>query len=205
MNRPRGFSVVGLLALVGFTGAANADATIDLLWGGVSTFIEADTSSTVSLHVVLTNFGPFISQGGGVSIDYSEAGDDLVFLSVDNNPNAENQKLPITLESPFDTGTQVRNINANAFIPLVGTGLAMGETYLMGTIQFRKGSANETFEIVSLFTGTDGLLLIDEVPEESVTFNSAFIVPEPEAIASMLAATTAVVGIGWIGRRRTSG
>ena len=66
-------AVGSALALAGFAGAANASATIDLIWTNTGTNTSpVVTSSNITLKVILTA-GPGGSAGAGVSVDYSGA------------------------------------------------------------------------------------------------------------------------------------
>lgn len=171
-----------LLALLGFAATANAAQTIDLLWGGTSTSTSAATSSTIILNVVLTNDGPLLSQGGGMTIDYSAVIGNLTVVSFANFVGGP---FALQLGSVTDTGTQIRNINAAAFVPYVGTGLGVGASYLLGTVTFHKtaGPAG-TFNITSVLTATDDF--VDSTGAvDTVTLNAASLtnVSEPGTVA----------------------
>ncbi len=200
-------AVIGLLAIASFAGAANAGHTIDLLWGGVSNATSVSSSSSVTLNVVLTNTGPMLSQGGGVTVDYSGAGSSLSVVSFQNFVGGP---LLLQLGSVTDTGTQIRNINAGAFIPFVGTGLGSGATYLLGTVTFHAESGAGTFPITALITATDGFINADGSLENPAACagdfsipcaTSTIVVPEPETIATTLAAVAALIGVGRVRRR----
>jgi hypothetical protein len=195
-------AVIGLLAIVGFASAANAAVTLDLLWAGSSSpSTSAASSSTVTLNVVLTNDGPTVSQGGGVTIDYTDGAGNLGVVSFTPNPNTAvpGTPLPIIAGLTTDTGTQVRNINAAAFVPYVGAGLAIGATYLMGTVQFHSGGSG-TFNINSAITATDGFIDVNGITNNPPIANATISVPEPAAIATTLVAVAALVGVGWVRR-----
>ena len=76
-----------VVALVGFAGAANASATIDLIWAdtGTNQITNVNTSSAITLQVILTA-GPNGSQGAVVSVDYSAALDTLSVLGYASTP-----------------------------------------------------------------------------------------------------------------------
>ena len=75
-----------LVALIGFAGPASAVATIDLIWDatGTSDYTDPPTTTDIVLNVVLnTGSGP-PSRGGGITVDYSAAGE-LTFVSATNS------------------------------------------------------------------------------------------------------------------------
>jgi hypothetical protein len=164
-------------ALVGFAGAANASATIDLIWAdsGTDTTSIASTSSIITLQVILTA-GPNGSQGAGVSVDYGATKGKLVVLGYAST--ASGSALPFTLGDTIDTGTRIENINSVALPPLIGTGLAAGQSHQLGTVTFHKSVLiNTTFEIRSDADGPlDAVLRLDGVEiQDTTTFNSAFL------------------------------
>ncbi len=188
-----------LVALVGFAATANATQTIDLLWGGVTTSISSvATSSNLVLHVVLTNGENQLSQGGGVTVDYSAAVGKLTVVTFQNIVGGP---LGLALGSTTDTGTQIRNINAGAFIPFVGSGLGIGATYLLGTVTFHKEAGSEgTFNITSAITATDGLIAADGSLSVPVLNGASLTnVPEPGTV-SLLA--LGLGGLAFAARRK---
>ncbi len=191
-------AVIGLLAIVSFAGAANAGHTLDLLWGGVSTSTSVSSSSSVTLNVVLTNTGPELSAGGGMTVDYSAA---VGSLSVVTFRNFVGAPMGLSLGMLTDTGTQIRNINAGALIPFVGTGLGVGATYLLGTVTFHAESVGGTFAITSAITATDGFVVFPSgATQNPPTAAAMIVVPEPDTIATTLAAVAALIGVGWVRR-----
>jgi hypothetical protein len=174
----------GLVALVGFATTASAAVTVDLIWatsGTTSTSVTL-TSSTATLNIILTNSGPLVSQGGGMTVDYSDAAGKYSVLAFGNNLSGG---LLLALGSVTNTGTQIRNMNAAAFVPFVGSGLAVGATYLMGTVTFHKDIVGSgTFAITSLLTATDGFTVLGGAAD-SPTLNAASLtnVPEPGTVS----------------------
>ncbi len=192
-------------ALVGFAGAANASATIDLIWAvsGTDTTSILGTSSNITLNVILTA-GPDGSSGAGVGVDYSDA---LGKLSVIAFSSTNGGPLPLALGLTTDTGSRIDNINSVALIPFgLGTGLAAGDSHMLGTVTFHKDVlVNQTFEIrVDTNGPTDGVLnLAGEEIQGTSTFNSAFLinVPEPGALSMLI---LGLGGLSLVGRGRRS-
>jgi hypothetical protein len=181
-----GAAVGSVAALVGFAGAANASATIDLIWavnGTNEIGPDINDSSVITLQVVLTA-GPNGSQGAGVSVDYSGI---LPGISVTTFAATVGGPLPLLLGTLSDTGSRIENVNSASFPPFVGTGLAAGQSHQLGTVTFHKNDllANGVFELRSDANGpTDDVLdLGGNVITSRTTFNSAYIVyifdPQP--------------------------
>jgi len=195
-------TVSGLVALVGFAFTANASSTIDLLWGGSSSSTSGVASSaSITLDVVLTA-GAGGSNGGGVTVDYSAAGSKLSVVSFESSPS--DSIFTIILGSTTDTGTQIRNINGAALPPYVGSGLAAGASYLLGSVTFHKGAGAGTFVITTVITATDDLLNgSNSVVTGTSTLNSATLInaaiPEPGTV-SLLA--LGLGGLALAGRRK---
>ncbi|MCH7643352.1 MAG: hypothetical protein IH974_00830 [Myxococcales bacterium] len=171
-------AVGNVAALVGFAGAANASATIDLIWDATGTNEISDlvVPTTLTLNVILTA-GPNGSQAAGVSVDYSTVFGQLVVLGFASTPGGP---LPILLGSTIDTGTRVENINSAALPPHLGTGLAAGQSHQLGTVTFdTSGLIGNMFEIPSDADGpVDGVFdLAGNNITPTATFNSAFLVP----------------------------
>ena len=174
-------------ALVGFAGAANASATIDLIWAvsGTDTTSILGTSSNITLNVILTA-GPDGSTGAGVSVDYSAAVGTLSVIGYASTPSPFGGALPLTVGDTTDLGSRIDNINSVALIPFgLGTGLtAEGQSHMLGTVTFHTDAlVIGMFEIrVDTNGPTDGVLNLagDEIQLTS-TFNNAFliIIPEP--------------------------
>ncbi len=157
-----------VVALVGFAGAANASATVDLIWidvsntnlmgnpicltplnrnctpdprspdGGVTISGLAVTDS-ITLGVILTA-GPGGSIGGGVSVNY---GDALPKVGVTGFQSLSTTKpfvyLPLQVGSTTNISPYIDNINAAAAPPLGnGIGLPPGVTAYLGTVTFHK-------------------------------------------------------------------
>jgi len=164
-------------ALVGFAGAANASATIDLIWAdtGTDTIANVNSSSAITLQVILTA-GPNGSVGAGVSVDYSAALGKLAVLGYASTPGGA---LPLALGETIDTGSRVEYIISTSFPPFLGTGLSEGQSHQLGTVTFHKsGLLDGIFEIRSDADGPlDNVFDIDNIEiAATTTFNSAFLV-----------------------------
>jgi hypothetical protein len=218
-----------VMALVGFSGAANASATVDLVWidlsaGTVclrpaqrncpqlgSTLSSVLVTDNITLAVILTA-GPGGSWGGGVSVDYNDAIPKLGLIAFrrvsTTKPKAYLPNSLGSVDATSNTGW-VQNINAAA-LPTGGQGLGLpanGTAYL-GTVTFHKDQLiNGTFEIA---VGTDGPNGSDGILDgaggdisSTSTYNSAWVinVPEPGALSLL------VMGLGGMllaGRGRRS-
>jgi hypothetical protein len=192
-----------VVALVGFAGAANASATVDLIWIDTTdtacidddrrdcpqlgtTLSSVLVSDNITLGVILTA-GPGGIAFAGVGVDY---GDALPTLDV-----TDFQRLSTTpylprggFEPNNDTEGWVVDINAlgGDWIS-VGIGLPAGQTAYLGTVTFHKDAHSiGTFEIeVGIGDGAGGedpdfdaaLLDLDtNLIGHTTTFNSAFLV-----------------------------
>ena len=171
------------VALVGFAGAANASATIDLIWAdtGTDTISNVSTSSSITLQVILTA-GPKGSLGAAVSVDYSAALGKLTVIGFASTPGGE---LPLAFETPTNTGSRIENINSFSSPPLFGTGLLVdqGQSHQLGTVTFHKSALLiDTFEItVDVNGASDGVLdLAGNLITDPDIFNSAFLINIPE-------------------------
>jgi hypothetical protein len=163
-------------ALVGYASAANASATIDLIWAytGTNEISSAITSSNISLQVILTA-GPNGSQGAAVSVDYSEFSYALEVVGYMSTPE---DPLPLALGTTVATGDRVENINSVSFPPYTGSGLAAGQSHQLGTVTFHmtfyftgafeiRSDANGPADVVLDLAGNDITY--------NTTFNSAFV------------------------------
>ena len=175
-------AVGSVVALVGFAGAANASARIDLIWAATGTNqIGGFTSpllpsSSIILRVILTG-SPAGSIGSGVSVDYSGALPSLTVLGYANTAGALH--LPMTLGPPTNTGGRIVNLNAAAW-PAAGLGIGLppGLTAQLGTITFQNvSSPTGMFEIRSdANSPTDGVLNSKgRNIAATTTYNSAFV------------------------------
>jgi hypothetical protein len=218
------------VALLGFAGAANASATVDLVWIDISvtgtngspvclrpaqrnctvlgsTLTDVAVTDNITLGVILTA-GPTGSIGGSVSVDYSDA---LPKLSVTQFQSLLTVKpeawLPLELGTAFDSGLIIDGINAGAAPPAgAGFGLPAGQTAYLGTVTFHKDVLiNGTSDLlVGVFGGLDGVLDGDGNDiSDTTTFNNAALinVPEPGALSLL------VMGVGGMllaGRGRKS-
>ena len=194
-----------LVALTGLAGAANASATIDLIWtatgtnqiGGITSPVSV--SSTITLQVILTAG----SAGAGVSVDYSGA---MSALSVIGYASLTGGSiLPNNIQAATDTGSQIENINRVCCGYYYGIGLSPGASAQLGTVTFHRDSSPAgTFEIGSDANGpTDGVLnLIGGDITPTTTYNSAFItIPEPNALTAL---GSGIAMLSLLHRRRRS-
>jgi hypothetical protein len=167
---------------VGFAGAANASATIDLIWAGSGTATTSivATSSSITLQVILTA-GDVGSQGAVVSVAYSGALGKLVVIGFASTPGGE---LPLAFETPTNTGSRIENISSLSSPPDLGTGLEEADdSWMLGTVTFHKSALLiGTFEIQSDANGaSDGVLDLDgNLITATTIFNSAFLINIPE-------------------------
>jgi len=189
-----------VVALVGFAGAANASATVDLIWIDVSdtactddgrrdcprlgTAVSAvDVGDDITLAVILTA-GRNGSWGAGVSVDYTPT---MPSYSVTGFKSLTTKLPKVWLPSNIGTTTNqspfIDNINSAA-LPAVGLGIGLssGASAYLGTVTFQKDvvGVSGTFEIA---VGTDGPGNTDGVLDGSgrgitaaTRFNSAYIV-----------------------------
>jgi len=186
-----------VMALVGFAGAANASATVDLIWidnadviGGCTKVARRDctrlgttnnsvaVSDNITLLVLLTA-GPSGVLGAGVSVNYIEVPN----FSVTNFRRFNTKPfLPSFLGTISNQPPYIDNVNA-ASSPATGAGLGLpaGGTAYLGTVTFHKDVlAGGAFEIrvgVNGPGGTDDVLDGAGSPiSDTTTFNSAFLV-----------------------------
>ena len=179
-------AVGSAVALVGFAGAANASATIDLIWAdtGTKEISGVNSSSQITLQVILTA-GPNGASGAAVSVDYSAA---LGKLAVRRFRNTPGGPLPVDTREPFDTGSRVEFINSFSLPPFLGTGLSVGQSHQLGTVTFHKSGLVNGFFVIEADTNgfSEGVHdIIGADISATTTFNSAFLinVPEPAVIS----------------------
>jgi len=125
------------VALVGFSGGANASATIDLIWAdtGTNEISDVNLSSQITLQVILTA-GPNGSSGGAVSVDYSDVLGSLQVIGYMSTPGGT---LYVEFEQLTDTGTRIETISSWwPGVPWVGSGLFPGQSHQLGTVTFHK-------------------------------------------------------------------
>jgi hypothetical protein len=173
------FTTIGAVltaALAGFAGAANASATIDLIWADTGTHEISSVASSdqIQLNVILTA-GPNGSQGATVSVDYSDAL--LAFEAVDHM-STPGGPLPIAMGTTVDTGNRVENINSASIPPSVGTGLAAGQAHQLGTVTFHMTAYYAG--TLEFWSGTDDApnIVLDAAGNDvtaTTTFNSAYV------------------------------
>ena len=190
-----------VVALLGFAGAANASATVDLIWIDVTnlnsagnpiclkpinrncpqlgtTLTSVAVTDTITLGLIITA-GPGGLVGGGVSVDYSNM---LPTFSVNNFRRlATIPRLLDGFHVTSDIPPFINNFSALAPAPGAGIGLSAGQTAYLGTVSFHKDQLQYgTFEIdVGTFgpRGTDGIgdLGFQHI-SSTTTFNKAFVV-----------------------------
>lgn len=185
-------AVASAVALVVLADPANADTTIDLIWQttGTDTISGVNTSTTITFDVILTA-GPNGVSSSGITIDYS-AGFGAGTIALVSWACAGSSHFPTCLSHGTNPGSQIQTMSAVSLSPSVGTGLASGQSVVIGTATFHKvGSATGTFEFtVGLFAVTDGIF-DNQLPGVdiggSTTFNSAFLtnpIPTPTPTAT---------------------
>jgi len=189
-----------MLALVGFAGAANASATVDLLWdNGTDTIENVDVGSLITATIVLTAGANGISSAG-LSVDYSAAATAGAVM-VDSYACTLNAPFQACFQDGVDTGSQIQNMTIGA---LFG-GLGAGQTNAMGTVTFLKvANPDGTFAFpVGVLIPDDNMFDLNGASIAATsTYNPAFLVnvPEPGAIA-MLAMGLGGVLLAGRGRR----
>jgi hypothetical protein len=202
-------AVGSVVALVGFADAANASATLDLIWIDKtdSACIDADrrdcpqlgttissvaVTDNITLAVILTA-GPNGSMGASVSVNY---GDALPSLSVVGFQSLTTTVpfvyLPLHLGTTTNQSPYIDGINAGA-LPAgsIGIGLPAGQSAYLGTVSFHKDLVvNGIFEIA---VGTDGPGRTDDVLDgvgntitSTTTFNSAYLITASEPVICTL-------------------
>jgi len=218
------------VALMGFAGAANASATVDLVWIDVSvtatngsviclrpakrdcpqlgtTLTDPAVTDEITLAVILTA-GANDSLGAALSVDYSDA---LPKLSVTTFQSLSTTVpffyLPLVLGTTFDSGTYIGNVTAGAAPAITqGIGLPAGATAYLGTVSFHKDQIINGTSEIRPNTDNAGDAVLDGAGTNisgTTTFNSAFVVnvPEPGALSLL------VMGLGGMllaGRGRRS-
>jgi hypothetical protein len=173
-----------------------------------STLSSVAVTDSITLGVIVTA-GPNGLQGGGVSVNYSDASSKLGVTGFQRlSTTLPFMYLPGSLGDTVDTGTTIQNINAACCGGLAGIGLPAGSTAYLGTVTFHKDQlVNGTFELdVNVDGPSDDLLSLDPlgiVISDTTTFNGATLinVPEPGALSLL------VMGLGGMllaGRGRRS-
>ncbi len=192
-------AVSSVVALVGFADAANASATVDLIWIDTTDTACTDSdrrdcpqlgtaissvavSDKITLLVLLTA-GPGGLADGGVSVNYGN------FLpSYFSVVQFRSFPTPILLPSNLGTTTNqppfIDNINATSF-PAggMGIGLPPGQSAYLGTVSFRSHSDLAADIVLGIDVGTngpggtDGLIRLSDYAEitATTTFNSAYL------------------------------
>jgi hypothetical protein len=187
----------GAVALAGFAGAANASATVDLIWIDNTdtactddgrrdcprlgtTISSVAVTDNITLGVIITA-GPGGVAGGGVSVNYEDAMPMLSVLGFQSlTTTLPLMYLPMHLGTTTNQSPYIDNINATIG-PDNGIGLPAGQSAYLGTVTFHEDIAvNGTFEF-SVGTdgpgGTDGV--IDSFGNDvaaTTAFNSAYLI-----------------------------
>ena len=188
------------LALGGFAGAAQASATVDLIWidktdaacldvdrrdcPELGTSISSvATSDDIALAVIVTA-GPRGLLGAAVSVNY---GDSPVLSVIDYQSLKTPPYLTLQLGTTTDQPPYIDNIIATGFPSAqMGIGLPAGQSAYLGTVSFHK--VISSFGIIEFSVGTDGPGQTDgvanldhELISSTTTFNGAnlFAGPEP--------------------------
>jgi hypothetical protein len=189
-----------LVALVGFAGAANASATVDLIWidttdaactdDGRRDCLQLGTAissvavtDNITLAVILTA-GPNGSIGGGVSVNYGNALPELGVLQFQSlSTTSPEPYLTLHLGTTTNQSPYIDNINAAAG-PTAGYGIGLppGQSAYFGTVTFHMDFlAFDTVHVITV--GTDGPGGTDEVLDgdgniitATTAFNSAYLV-----------------------------
>ena len=221
-------TMVSVLTLLGFAGEADATATIDLIWLDVSnvdtngnpiclrplqrncpqlgkTLSNVAATDNITLGVIVTA-GVSGVIGAGVSVDYSDVLpafsviDFRSMITFNQNGWWLHQSVGTTSNIP----PFIDSINALTLTFIAGIGLPAGQSAYLGTVSFHKNQIlNGTFEIsVGAFGpgGTDGIGNLDhQIITSSTTFNSAFVVPEPSALAAL---GSGIAALALLERRR---
>ena len=193
-----------LVVLVGLAGAANAIATVDLIWIDVSvtdgagnpvclepanrncppdprspdsgvTINSLTTSDTITLAVIITaSTGGVV--GGGVSVDYS----DVLQIISGVNFSSLSSTIPPWLPDHFGLTSNmppfIDNINATS-IPYasIGTGLPANQSAYLGTVSFHLDQlVNGTYEIEVGAFGPGGTDGIGKLSLQDITSTTTF-------------------------------
>jgi hypothetical protein len=177
-----------MVALVGFAGAANASATVNLIWqgSGTDTIENVAVGSNITYDVVITA-GPGGVSNAGWTLDYSDALAASAISLVAFSCTADGTFFQFCLSQGIDTGSQIQSMGGASF----AAGLTDGNSVALGTATFQKiANPDGTFVFpVGIFVSTDGFFnSAGQDISDTTSFNPAFLVnvPEPGAI-SMLA------------------
>jgi hypothetical protein len=174
--------VLGIVVtLVGLAGAANASATIDLIWQstGSNTIADVNTSSEITFDAILTA-GPNGVNTVGLTFDYSD-GLAAGTIALVRFRCTIGIYMSVCFFDGIDNGSQIQNMS------IAGGTLPAGHSQAIGTVTFVKtGPAVGTFEFpVGVFHPETGEAVYGGGVDisDTTTFNSAFLVnaadPEP--------------------------
>jgi hypothetical protein len=192
-----------MLALVGFAGAANASATVNLLWdNGTNTIEDVPDGSNITANIELVA-GPNGISSAGISVDYAAAGaaGSVVVVSFACSSGGG---LDFCFSNGIDSGSQINSMSIGTF----GAGMPAGSSHVMGTVTFQKiANPDGTFEFPVGVLVVDDNIFDGQSPGQNIsassTYNPAFLVnvPEPGAISMLM------MGLGGVllaGRGRRS-
>jgi hypothetical protein len=181
--------------LVGFAGAASADATIELIWAdtGTNSYVDPVTSANIVLNVVLnTGSAPAPSRGGSLTVDYSAALGELTFVSASNDPGPPARIHPFGLPTHDLLNSQVLTLNS------VLTDLLPLTSIVLATITFNVTAGSPgTFDIITLLTAPFDN--IQHLSAGGLGTASITKTPEPGTLSLLVMGLT---GLYVVGRRR---
>jgi hypothetical protein len=173
-----------------------------------TTLNNVAATDNITLGVIVTaGAGGVI--GVGVSVNYSDvlpAFGVIDFRSMTTmSQNGWWLSQSFGNDAPSDIPPFIDSINALTLTILnSGIGLPAGQSAYLGTVSFHKSQIlNGTFEVsVGAFGpgGTDGIGNLDhQIITSTTTFNSAFVVPEPNALAAL---GSGIAALALLERRR---
>jgi uncharacterized repeat protein (TIGR01451 family) len=131
--------LVVLSLALGASTSARADATIDLLWNPpFSSEVDASPGENLTLEIYITA-GVTRVDSFAFTVDYSAILGEAVVVGFTNTADVGGgiPIFPLTIGLTEDDGTQIVNFNGGSLPEaFLGTGLASGQEFLVGTIEF---------------------------------------------------------------------